>query len=94
MFDEIHVRTVTEGEDTYMHVLDFAQHLVYVAIGMQTIPKSDSDITNAMDFAAVETLRMVANLILQAEDVEYMKNNLDTYEDFLSLAGIDNPDDL
>mgnify|MGYP003344198290 FL=1 len=94
MFDDLHIRTVTEGENTYIHALDFAQHLVYVSIDMQNMPAAEDEATKAMDYAAIATLRMVANLLLKAEDVEYMRNHLDTFDDFLSLAGIDNPDDL
>ena len=90
MFDDINVRTLTGKQgDLYIHALDFAQHLVWVAVQMSTLPKTDNDHVKAMDFASVETLRMVARLLLEGEDVEYMRNNLDTYEDFLALADME-----
>jgi len=95
MFDDLHIRTITKGEDTYIHALDFAQHLIYVAMDLQnTLPPTDDKDVKMMDYAAFATLRMVAQLILRGEDVEYMRNNLETYEDFLALADIDNPEDL
>lgn len=94
MFDDINIRAITRGEDTYIHALDFARHLVYVSIDMQNMPVAEDEQTKAMDYAAIATLRMVANLLLKAEDVEYMRNHLDTFEDFLSLAGIDTDKDI
>lgn len=93
MFDELHIRTLEDEQgSTYVHALDFAQHLMYAGIGFQAMtaenPATDERIA-AMDTAAVETLRMVAQLLLQGEDVEYLRNHIDTPEDLFAEFGND-----
>lgn len=91
MFDDVHVRTMEDEKgNVYVHALDFAQHLVFAAMGFQEVTKenpAEDDRVAAMDMAAVETLRLVAQFLLQAEDVEYLRNHIDTVEDLFAEFG-------
>lgn len=87
MFDEVHIRTL-ENNGTYVNVMDLAEHLANVAIALRISyvenPPADY-VTEQMDLASIETMKLIIQFLMQGEEIEYMRNNLDTYEDFFAM---------
>jgi hypothetical protein len=93
MFEDLHIRTTRHEGEAYVHALDMAQHLIFAAAQFEESSKLIPGGKYAdLDFAAAETMRMVAKWLLMGDEVSDLED-IETPDEFFATF-LDNDDDL